>query len=259
LSDLEMNPDIRIYQGISSSTEFLGFNMLKPPLNDIMVREAIALAIDYDAIINDVMAGRAQRSESPIPPNIFGYLDVPLRERNIEQAQQLLDDAGYSDGFDLTLTYNIENLVRRQVANVIRDSLDDIGINVKIQGLDWPSAIQLYLSMEHEMLLNGWTPDYFDADTYLSPQFHSFSSAPYGANVFGLNDSRLDELIDLGRSTTDDKLREEYYHEVQNIILEEIPIVNLFVPSISDAVRFNIKGWAFNPIELFDAYELFKE
>ncbi len=84
-------------------------------------------------------------SARPIPPSILGYKELPLIERDLARAQQLLDDAGYSDGFDLTLTYNIESIESREVAEVIRNSLDEVGITISIKGLDWESAIDEYL------------------------------------------------------------------------------------------------------------------
>jgi peptide/nickel transport system substrate-binding protein len=253
LTALEKNPDITIFQGVSSSIEYLGFNMLKPPLNDSMVREAISYAIDYDGIINDVFEGRAERVGGPIPPGILGHMSLALKQRDTAKATQLLTDAGYSTGFEITLTYNIENLERRKVAEKIRDSLAEVNIDVSIKGLDWQSAIQEYLSMEHEMFLNGWTPDYFDPDAYLTPQYHSMG----WANVFGLSNPSLDSLLDQGLIAKGSQ-RESLYSEAQEMILENQPCIFLYVPSIYDCVRFNVENWVHNPLEIIDAYELYK-
>jgi peptide/nickel transport system substrate-binding protein len=254
LTSLEKNADIRIYKGVSSSIEFLGFNMLKSPLNDSRVRDAISYAIDYDGIINDVFGGRAERLWGPLPPGIFGYKNETMKQRDIAKATQILEDAGYSSGFELTLTYNIENLERRKVAEKIRDSLAEIDITVSIKGLDWQSAISEYLSMGHELFLNGWTPDFFDPDAYLSPQYHSIMG---WANVFGLNNPEIDALIDDGLLTTDQTARERIYQEVQDIIVEDMPCIFLYVPSIYDCVRFNVENWVHHPLEVIDIYELY--
>jgi peptide/nickel transport system substrate-binding protein len=185
--------------------------------------------------------------------------DIPLKNRDLEKARQLLEDAGYPDGFDITLTYNIESLERRKVAEVIRNSLDEVGIKVSIKGLDWESAIDEYLSMGHEMMLNGWIPDYFDPDSYLSPQFHSFATAPYGANIFGLNDTRIDALIDEGLITTDMEDRLRIYQEAQERIVDHIPGLFLYIPGVYDCVRFNVENWIIDPSGFFDAYDLYKQ
>lgn len=256
LTELEKNPDIQIFKGVSSSIEFLGFNLLKPPLNDSMVREAISYAIDYDAMISDSLGGRAERLAGAVPPGVFGHNpNLNLKQRDTAKARQLLTQAGYSNGFDITLTYNIENLERRKVAETIRNSLADVNINVRIKGLDWQSAIEEYLSMGHEMLLNGWTPDYFDADSYLTPQFHSVMG---WANVFGLSNSSIDTLLDQGLSAAESSQRLNYYYKAQEMIVEQMPVIFLYIPSIYDCTRFNVENWVHSPFEVIDAYELYK-
>ena len=227
-------------------------------LNDIQVREAIEYAIDYDAIINDVMAGVATRNGGPIPPTIFGYTDLPLKQRDVNKAEELLAEAGFPDGFSITLTYNIDNLDRRKTAEVIRDSLADVGINVRLQGLDWDSALDEYLSMEYDMCLNIWLPDYLDADSYLTPQFHTSSLAPDGANIFGFSDSSVDDLLDQARSTSSNEARQSAYQQVQQKIVNQIPAVFLYVPDIYNLVRYDIGNWIQSPTGYFYAQNLYR-
>jgi peptide/nickel transport system substrate-binding protein len=259
LAEMEQNPDVQVFTGAGLATEYLGFNMLTPPLNDSRVREAIAYAIDYDSIIKDALGGNAIRIGGPIPPSIFGYAEIPLRQRDVEKAKQLLDLAGYSDGFDVTLTYNIGSMERRSVAEIIRNNLADVGINVAIKGLDWESAFDEYYAMEHEMLLLDWIADYFDADSYLFPQFHSWSLAPWGENIFGLNDTTIDALIDEGLMVTDPDERLEIYKEAQEKIVESNPCIFLYISTEYDIIRFNVKNWVFTPWGYLEIYELYKE
>ncbi|MCJ7634236.1 ABC transporter substrate-binding protein [Candidatus Bathyarchaeota archaeon] len=258
LPALERNPDVRVSKSDGSGVEFLGFNTQKPPLNEAKVREAIAYAIDYDAIIKDVMGGVAERIAGPVPPSIFGYADLPMTQRDVAKAKQLLVDAGYPDGFDITLTYNIDNIARRQAGEVIRDSLTDVGINVRLEGLDWESALDEYFSMQYEMCLNIWLPDYFDADGYLTPLFHS-SSIANGFNIFGFSDPRVDELVDQARSATSPDVRLKAYQEAQQIIVSQVPAVFLYVPDIYDVTRFNVANWVQSPTGYFYAYDLYRQ
>jgi peptide/nickel transport system substrate-binding protein len=259
LAELENNPDIQVYKGPGIIVEYMGFNTLKPPLDDLRVREAISYAIDYNSIISDALGGVAERIGGPIPPGILGYKELPIVQRDLERASQLLQEAGYPDGFEISLTYNIDSLERRKVAEIIRDSLADVGIEVRIIGLDWDSAIDSYLAMEHELMLNNWFPDYFDPDSYLFPQFHSWSSAPYGANIFGFNNTDIDWLIEDGLLTTNEQERIQIYQEAQELIVEEMPCLFLYVPTEFDLVRFNIEGWVFNPSQLIEIDQVFRQ
>jgi len=234
--------------------------MLNPPLNDSRVREAISYAIDYDEIIRVALDDFGKRVAGPIPNGILGYKeDLPLIERDLDKAKQLLEEAGYPDGFSITLTYNIESVERRQVAELISKNLEDVDIIVSIKGLDWDSALDEYFMMGHEMMLNTWFPDYFDPDSYLLPQFHSGSLAPYGANIFGLNRTDLDYLIEEGLLTTDIDDRIQIYGEAQEIICEEMPCVFLYAPIQYEAVRFNVKNWEYNPTNMIEFSDIYKE
>lgn len=258
IQELKENPDIQVSKVAGLGVEFLGFNMQKEPLSDIRVREAIAYAIDYEAIINDVMAGVAKRNYGPIPPSIFGHADLPLIQRDVSKAKQLLTDAGYPEGFEITLTYNTDNLDRRKTAEIIEDSLYEVGINVRRQGLDWDSALEEYLSMEYEMCLNIWLPDYLDADSYLSPQFHTLSLAPDGANIFGLSNSEIDELIDQAKSLSSPEARLNLYREAQEKIVNHFPAVFIYVPDIYNLVRFDVGNWIQSPTGYFYAQNLYR-
>jgi peptide/nickel transport system substrate-binding protein len=259
LEEIEDNPDIRVHKGVGSGIEYLGFNMLNAPLNDSRIRNAISYAIDYDEIIREAIGGYAERIGGPIPSTILGYKELPITQRDLTRAKEFLQEAGYSEGFDLTLTYNIESVERRKVAEIIQKNLKDIGVQVSIKGLDWDSSIDEYMEMGHELMLNMWFPDYFDPDSYMFPQFHSWSSAPYGANIFGLNNTDIDILIDEGLLTTDEEERASIYGEAQELVVEEMPCLFLYVPIEFEVTRFNVENWEFNPTQMIELYDLYKK
>lgn len=257
LDDLEQNPDVQVIRGISSDVEFLGMNALITPLDNLKVRQAIAYALDYDAIIQEVVQGRAERIGGPVPPGIFGYKNITATQRDVAKAQQLLNEAGYSEGFEITISYNIDNLARRKTAEIVQDSLADVGIQVSIIGLDFGSLIDSYFAMEYEMTINKWIPDYFDADSYLFPQFHTISQTE-GFNIFGFSDQRVDELIDQAKSTLDENTRLQAYYEAQDRIVEQVPVIFLYVPEIYDVITFNVNGWEHSPTGYVYAYPLYR-
>ena len=113
--------------------------------------------------------------------------------------------------------------------------------------------------MEHDMLLIDWIADYFDADSYLFPQFHSYSLAPWGENIFGLNDTDIDALIDDGLMITDPDERLEIYKEAQEKIVEANPCIFLYSTTEYDIIRFNVKNWIFTPSRYLEIYDLYKD
>ncbi len=253
-ASLETNPDVHVYKRAGLSVEFLALNTQKSPLNDSRVREAIAYAIDYDAIIEEGMAGAAERIGGPVAPDIFGFADLPLRQQDIGKAKQLLTEAGFPKGFEITLTYNIDNLNRRKTAEVISNSLSEIGINVRLQGLDWDSVVEEYTSMNYEMGLDLWVPDYFDADSYLTPLFHSSGDF----NEFAFSDPRVDELLDQARTETSPNIRLSEYKEAQERIVSQVPAIFLFVPNHYDIMRYNIANFVQSPSGFFVVNDLYR-
>ena len=253
-ASLERNPDVHVYKQHGLSVEFLALNLQKPPLNDSRVREAIAYAIDYDAIIEEGIAGGAERIGGPVAPGIFGFTDLPLRQQDIGKAKQLLDEAGYPKGFHTTLTFNIDNLYRRKEAEVIKNSLLTIGIDVTLEGLDWGSVVDKYIAMSHEMGLDMWSPDYFDADSYLKPLF--YSSGDF--NEFAFSDPRVDELLDQARTETSPDMRLSLYREAQERIADQVPAIFLFVQTRHDIMRFNVGNYVQSPTGFLYAYDLYR-
>lgn len=260
IAEVEKNPDIKVYEGVSLRTQFFGINCQKEPFNDKRVRQAIAYAIDYETIIEDVMGGRAVRLCSPVAPTVWGCnKDLPLYQHDVTKAKELLAEAGYPDGFDTTLTYNIEDSQRRDLSIKLRDNLRDVGIEVKIIGLDWPTALTEYYALEQDLFLLGWTPDFVDPDNYLWPMIHSDNMPPNGSDWAGYIDPIVDEMIKEGRITADETARLSSYYEAQARIVEYAPYVYLYAPVGYDCVRADVKGYVFDPLENLRLYELYKE
>ena len=84
-------------------------------------------------------------------------------------------------------------------------------------------------------------------------------AAPWGANVFGLENIEIDTLIDEGLMETDQEERVRIYGEAQELIVEELPCLFLYVPIEFEVIRFNIENWVYNPSQIFEFNEIFKE
>jgi ABC-type transport system substrate-binding protein len=113
--------------------------------------------------------------------------------------------------------------------------------------------------MGHEIMLNNWFPDYFDPNSFLFPQFHSWSAAPWGANIFGLENFEIDTLIDEALIETDQDERVRINSEAQELIVEELPCLFLYVPIEFEVIRFNVENWVYSPSQIFEFNEIFKE
>ncbi|HJG33216.1 MAG TPA: ABC transporter substrate-binding protein, partial [Jeotgalicoccus aerolatus] len=126
----------------SMSLSYIGFNTEKEPLNDPKVRQAISYAIDREEIINGVYDGVGIPAKGPLAPGVFGYDEnVEGISYDIEKAKELLAEAGYEDGLDLSIWTN-DSPERVNTAVYLQESLQEIGINLTVEQLEWGAYLE---------------------------------------------------------------------------------------------------------------------
>ncbi len=209
---------------------YLGFNMQVEPFNDVRVRQAISMAIDRDGIVDGIMDGQGIAANGPLSPRVFGSTqDLETLDFDVEAARSLLAEAGFPDGFETSLFFAEGDAANASIAELAQANLSEIGITVNIQPIEWGAYLEMTAAGEHEMFILGWTTVTVDADYGLYPIFHSSNLGGPGNRTFLEND-RVDELLELGRVTTDQDERLEIYAEISQILVDEAPMVYLFHP-----------------------------
>ena len=136
------------------SLSYIGFNAEKEPYDNKLVRQALSKAIDKDTIIEGIYQGIGLPATSPLAPDVFGYdEDVSGLEYNVEEAKELLAEAGYEDGFSTTLWTN-DNQDRIDIAtNVQAQELQEIGVDVEIEIVEWGAYLENTAAGEHDMFI----------------------------------------------------------------------------------------------------------
>ena len=257
---LSKNPDIKMVSIEGLVIEWLGMNQRRSPFNNTLLRKAINYAIDYDYILNVVLRGTASRLYGPLPPAVFGY-DPEVEQYgykyNPELAKKLLADAGYPEGKGLRelelIISSAERAERKDVAAVIQRNLKEIGVNVRIIDLDWPSFLDRLFNQDFDMYMVDWFPDYVDPDDWIVPLFTS-----YGLNLEGYSNTLVDELALKARQTTDLQERAVIYKQLQKIIVEDAPWVFLYVPRLYVFMQKNVEGFVLYPAYYIDFYPVEK-
>ncbi len=214
----------------STSLTYLGFNTQKEPFDDVRVRQAITMAINKDDIVDGLLEGEGNVANGFLSPMVAGSnQDVETLGFDIETAKGLLAEAGLADGFETTLWVNEGNAARASIAELIQANLNETNITVNIESMEWAAYLERTGAGEHDMFILGWTTTTADADRGLFPNFHSSQMGELGNRFFFANDE-LDELLDLGRRTTDQEERNEIYAAAIQLLNNEAPTVNLFFP-----------------------------
>lgn len=211
---------------------YLALNNEKPPFNNVLVRRAIAHAINKQAIIDSVYNGYGTAAKNPMPPTIWGYNDsIKDYEYSPEKARALLKEAGLEKGFETDLwampvprPYMPDG---RKVAEVIQGDLAKIGIKVKIVSYDWGTYLDRTQQGEHSMALLGWTGDIGDPDNFLYVLLDKDNAVKPAQNISFYKSDRLHDILIKAQIESDVGVRTKLYMEAQKIIHEDAPMVPL--------------------------------
>ena len=227
------------------------FNTLRPPLDDAKVRQALSYAIPYQDIIDVATFGQATQARGAAPAGVWPYSeDVNQYSQDLDMARQLLEEAGYADGFDMRLTYAAENSTEERFAPLVKDAFAEIGVNVEIEPIlfnqQWEEAKSDPANAQDMFLLLYW-PTYSDAGTdNLWSMFHS-SEAPFFNLSYWANEE-FDNLIDEAAvlTVTDPDTAQQMYNDAQNLMVEEAPGVFFFDTKALYVIPDHVGGFSYN-------------
>lgn len=221
---IDASDTMDLYRTDGLAVEYLSFNTKKKPFDDIRVRKAVAHAIEVDAIIKGVYNDIGTKANSTMSPKVFGY-DPTIKgyDYDINEAKKLLKEAGVKDGLEFTLTTS-DRKERINMAEVIQSQLKGIGINVKIQVLEYGAYIEATAKGEHQVAIGGWGNATGDGDYNQYNLFNSKSQGAAGNSAFYSN-PEVDKLIESARKESDSEKRKELYSQAQKIEREDVPYV----------------------------------
>jgi len=228
---LERESSLEVLRAPGTVLGYLAFNTRDPILKDVRVRQAVAYAIDRTAIIHYLMRDFARPAYSLLPPESWAYNgDVPHYDHNPDRARQLLDEAGYPavNGvrFHLTMkTSTDEN--PRLVAAVLQQQLREVGIALDIRTFEFATFLSDVIRGAYQVHTLRWVGGNEDPDIF-EYVFHSAKFSPHGGNRTYYANPRVDALIDQARGELDQNARKQIYAEVQRILAEDIPYINLW-------------------------------
>ncbi|MDP8987926.1 MAG: ABC transporter substrate-binding protein [Actinomycetota bacterium] len=225
---------------------YFGFNMDDPVVggeDNLALRQAIALAIDKQAIVDTVYGGSRTVATGWTPPGMPGYEEgsseiAGAAERDLDRARELLEDWGGEVTEPIQLNFNA-GAGHEPVAQIIQANLEEIGIPSTLDGRDSTTYFSQMREGEGQFFRVGWIWDYVAYDNGLYPLFHTDSIG--GDNLMQYSNPEVDELIGEARATLDEDEANELYREAEEEILEDVAVVplNWYTGSIvyDEAVR----------------------
>jgi peptide/nickel transport system substrate-binding protein len=227
---LEREPYLAVEHSPGTEIQYLGFNLRDPILKDVRVRQAIAYALDRGPMIRYLLDGWAQPARSVLPPQSWAYEgNVPAYKHDPAKARQLLDAAGYPavNGvrFHITMKTSTVEATRLMVA-VIQQQLREVGIALDIRSFEAATFLADVSRGAFQMYGLRWVGGNQDPDIFYV--FHSSRFPPNGSNRGRYSNPKVDALIDQARREVDPAVRKPIYSEVQKVVAEELPYIDLW-------------------------------
>ena len=240
------DPAIRVIEASSGIMRQLEFNNLLrgSATNDIRVRQAIGCAIDYDGLIDGVLAGTVERAYGPLPPRSRGA-DPALRATAFRydpaRARALLAQAGFAPHALHFTIYTFDGSFWATVATFLQANLAAVGIDVAIEQMEFPALRARHVEGRFALALDGREAWYNDPDAHLTIGY--LSSLADTAMTFRMPpDAALDGLIVQAQSCMDPARRAALYDALQEAIVARVPAIYLFSNKIIVFARAGITG-----------------
>ncbi|HEX7213288.1 MAG TPA: ABC transporter substrate-binding protein [Methylomirabilota bacterium] len=254
---LSTAPSIRTLQLMFVTHEYDAQHKLVGPYKgvtaDKRVRQAIAYALDVDEIIKGVLDGKAMRTATLLTPLHFGY-DPSLKpiKQDLGKVKQLLTEAGYPSGLDITLNGPQGRYVRdKEVAEAVAGQLTKAGIKTQLKTYEFVNYLNnlVYVHKPGPVWLIGWGTPTVDAETVYGPLFRT------GSNLGNYHNADFDGMVDQAQTQMDEKQRLALYHRINKLWIDDMPAVPLYQQL--DLYGANKRlNWKARSDELIKAYDM---
>lgn len=253
---LKTSPVVTVEQTTSFRTIYVAFNVSRPPFNDKRVRLALNYAVNKRAIVASALAGTARVADAPLAPYVAGYSPIVTYEWDLERAEALLREAGYSRARPLRAVFHhpTGRYIRDvEIAASIQGLVRRAGIELELRTLEFGAYVALARRPKDQndlqMFMLGWGAVTGDADYGLYSVFHSSQFPPVGFNLGFYQNPRVDVLLDRGRSAVAQAERDGIYAEAMKIVMEDVPWLFLHIESQVTGIRKAVQDLVVHPAE----------
>ncbi|MDN3650766.1 ABC transporter substrate-binding protein [Reinekea marina] len=255
---MQKNDDLKVLQSNGLNVGYLAFNTKKPPFDNVLVRQALNIATNKNAILDAVYEGAGEVAKNPIPPTMWSYNeDIVDYDYNVEYAKKLLAEAGFPNGFETDIwampVSRPYNPNARRMAELIQADWAKVGVNAKIVSYEWGEYLDRSKNGEHETMMLGWTGDNGDPDNFMYVLLGCPSAETGGNRAFWCHEE-FNGMLETARSTFDLEKRTELYKEAQVIFKEEAPWITLAHSVVFEPVRKEVTGYKMSPFGGHDFY-----
>ncbi|WP_367107139.1 ABC transporter substrate-binding protein [uncultured Psychrobacter sp.] len=229
---------------------YVGYNVEKPKLSDLKVRQALDMAINKDAIINAVYQSEGVKATNPMPPTQWGY-DESLQDApyDVEKAKALIQEAG-ADDLEIDLWYmpvqRPYNPNAKLMAEMLQADWAKIGVDANLVTYEWGEYLNRASKGEPDVILSGWTGDNGDPDNWLGTLLSC--DAIGGNNYARWCNEDFDTLVTNARQINNQDERVNEYVQAQQIFKEQLPWSTMAHSVVTVFTAPNVKDYKISPL-----------
>jgi peptide/nickel transport system substrate-binding protein len=242
LPQFEADPRFQVLVGNTEGETILSMNNQMPPFDNVLVRQAVSLAIDRQAIIDGAMFGYGTPIGTHFAPHNPDYVDLIANSaHNPDRARELLAEAGFADGFTTTLKLPPPSYARRG-GEIIAAQLREVGITAEITNLEWAQWLEeVFKAKDFGMSIVSHTEP-MDLGIYANPNYY-----------FQYDNIVFQAVMDKLNATTDPAMRSELMAAAQTIISEDYVNGYLFQLAVPTVAKAGLNGlWLDQPTAAVD-------
>ena len=240
-----------VLEGTMNLVQALYLNNAEKPFDDVRVRQALCYAVDVDSILELTADGHGTKLGSSMYPAFTKYFDDSLTDYysyDPEKAKTLLAEAGYPNGFAMTITVPSNYTPHVDVAQVLVEQLAAVGITAQLQEVEWNTWLQdVYQNRKFQSTVVG-----FDASTLTANAMLQRWMSDSDKNMINFSDAQYDQVMSEANATTDDADRTALYLQAEKILTEQA--ANVYLQDLADmvAIHKNLTGFQFYPLYVLD-------
>ena len=253
INELKASKGIQVQLFDSTDVKFIIINCQSKYLTDKRVRQALKYATDKDAINQAVYFGNGEIAETFLSPSAPHYhKELPKTEVAIEKAKNLLEEAGYGNGFELTLEVGSGDTAYLQIATMLQEQWSRIGISLNIQQIDTATARQNWKDGNYDVYISYMTSDMTDTSE-LAGLWCIREQANCWRTYWNDEDQKMAEALCMkANAQMDEDVRMEDYGKMQEIVADAVPVIPLVYVPYTFVTTDKVSGAAQTPLGIYN-------
>ena len=247
VQDVQKDPRFQVIVGDTTNDVILAMNNSRKPYTDVRVRHAMTHGINKQDVLKGAMFGMGKVLGTNVDPLNPYFVDMSnAMPYDPAKAKKLLAEAGYPNGFETVLKVSPQYYYTVRSGEIIADNLKKIGVNVRIEQIEWGQWLsRVFREADYDLTIIGHA-EAWDIKNYANPKYY-----------FRYDSPKFQELFAKSETTVDEKARRDLYVQMQKLMVEDAPVVWLFMHPRLAVAKKGVQGlWKDLPASAADLSEV---